>query len=241
MSERGSPKEFIQLLLELQHREEAQRQSVSGGDLNPQLARLRLWQTERLRRTYTDLLADEQYRPACEFFLSDIYAARDFSQRDHDAEHLYGMLRRFLPQSMLHLLADTIRLNRLSDRLDRQLLSVLLDDLDLDDRPITPELYSQGYRLCHNQAERKEQIDLLAATLDEAASGSRGIIFKTSLHLARAPALRAGWFELYDFLRRGAQACQPMRNVDHFVATIYQRELSILEKIFAGEAQPFDD
>ena len=61
------------------------------------------------------------------------------------------------------------------------------------------------------------------------------------LVLARAPALRAGWFELYDFLRRGAQACQPMRNVDHFVATIYQRELSILEKIFAGEAQPFDD
>jgi hypothetical protein len=240
MPERGSPSEFIQLLLDLQHRDEARRQSISAGELDPQLARLRSWQTGRLRHTYADLLADEQYRLACEFFLSDIYAARDFSQRDHDAEHLYSVLRRFLPQVMLHLLADAIRLNQLSDRLDRLLLRTLLDELQLDDQPITAEIYVQAYRLCDNFAERRQQIELLAATLYEAASGGRGLIFQASLHLARAPALHAGWFELYDFLERGSRACRPMRNVDHFVATIYRRELHILDKIFDGDAQPFD-
>ena len=122
MPEIVSPKEFIHLLSELQHREEAQRQAIDNTMLDPQLASLRQWQSERLARTYTDLLNDKQYRSACLFFLSDIYSPRDFSQRDQDAEHLYNLLSRFVPQAMLRLLADAIRTNQLTDQLDRALL-----------------------------------------------------------------------------------------------------------------------
>lgn len=236
--EKIAPIEFIQLLRELQHREEARRKAANGVTLDPKLVLLRRWQSERLARTYADLLADEQYRAACLFFLSDIYSPRDFSQRDQDAEHLYNLLSRFLPAAMLTLLADAIRINQLTNQLDRALLKVLVEDLAMTDA-ITPQLYAQAYRLCDNYSERREQIELLVKILREAATGARNPIFAVSLRLARAPARRAGWDELYDFLKRGYAACKPMRNVDYFVATIYQREMDLLDRIYAGDPEPF--
>jgi hypothetical protein len=69
----------VRLLLDLQNSPEVRHQSVARTGLDPQLALLRAWQSQRLRRTYADLLDDPRYRPACLFFLNDIYAARDFS------------------------------------------------------------------------------------------------------------------------------------------------------------------
>jgi hypothetical protein len=233
-----SAKEFIQLLRELQSRQDAQRIVIDGAELDPQMVMLRQWQAERLANTYADLLADEQYRPACLFFLSDLYAARDFSQRNHDAEHLYNLLSRFLPEGMLGLLADAIQINQLTSQLDQTLLRVLVDDLGVKDT-ITRQVYAQAYRLCNNYPERRAQIELLTRILREAAQGARNPIFAISLRLVRGPAERAGWFELYDFLARGYLACKPMKDVDFFVKTIEQRELEILDKIYAGEDDPF--
>ena len=238
MPEIVSPKEFIRLLSELQHHEEAQRRNIGDSTLDPQLALLRQWQSERLEHTYADLLNDKKYRSACLFFLSDIYSPRDFSQRDQDAEHLYSLLSRFLPQAMLRLLADAIRINQLTDQLDRALLQALEENFGTTDT-LTPQLYAQAFRKCDNYAQRQEQIELMAKILSEAAQGARNPIFAASLRLVRRPAERAGWIEVYDFLERGYQACRPMRDVKYFVNTIHQRETIILDQIFAGEPEPF--
>jgi hypothetical protein len=235
---KGSSSDLINLLFGLQHSREAQQQSIPDMELDARLALLRGWQSRRLAYTYAGLLEDEQYRAACQFFLDNIYAPRDFSQRDHDAEYLYTLLARYLPELMLQLLADTLRLNQLTNDLDQKLLHVLFDDLHVTDR-ITPQAYIAAYRMCNNYAERKNQIELLVRILDEATHGARRPIFALSLRLARIPAYHAGWFELYDFLEKGYMACKPMKNVDHFVSTIRQSEMDILEKIFAGEPDPF--
>lgn len=238
MTEKVSPNEFVRLLTELQHQPEAQRVTVEGVTLDPQLALLREWQSRRLANTYADLLAEKQYRAACQFFLSDVYAARDFSQRNQDAEHLYSILSRFLPERMLKLLADAIRINQLTNQLDHALLRVLVQEFGVIET-ITPEIYAQAYRLCNHYTERREQIELLTRVLWEAATGARSPIFAISLRLAEGPAQRAGWSELYGFLERGYWACKPMRNIGFFVKTIEQRELALLEKIFRGDPQPF--
>jgi len=199
---------------------------------------LRGWQSGRLRRTYADLLADEKYRPACEFFLSDIYAPRDFSQRDHDAERLYQILSRYLPVSTLYLLADAIRMNQLTNKLDHDLLRVLVDELRVTDT-ITAEVYAEGYRLCDNYDERQEQIDLLAEILREVGRVARNPLVGVAARLARGPARRAGWIEIYDSLERGLAALRHMRNVKAFVDEIEQRERDILDRVYAGQRMPF--
>lgn len=57
------------------------------------------WQSARLARTCADLAAQPRYAPAVDFFLNDLYAAKDFSQRDAEMIRIYPTLRKLLPES----------------------------------------------------------------------------------------------------------------------------------------------
>lgn len=83
------PPKVLKAVLSLQNDEEARLRRAEARALDPGLAVLRAWQSQRLARTYADLLDDPAYAPACRFFLSEIYAARDFSQRDAGGEQLF--------------------------------------------------------------------------------------------------------------------------------------------------------
>jgi len=209
------------------------------GTLDPNLALLRAWQAERLTITYADLLADKQYAPLCNFFLSDIYAPRDFSQRNQDAENLYAWLSRLFPPSMLELLSDTLTLNHLTDRLDRDLVNVLVESLGMTDI-ISAEMYAAGYRICDNYMERVKQIQMLVKILAEVSEGAHLPIVGLTLRLARIPAKRAGWSALYDFLARGYAACRSMQEPQFFLQTIKARETRILDRIYASDPNPFE-
>lgn len=227
----------VQLLHDLQHDQALQHQPVVARELDPALARLRQWQSERLARTYADLLADKRFRAACLFFLSDIYAPRDFSQRDHDVERLHAFLSRVVPAQMLQLLTDVVELNSLTNALDRQLVLVLTDKLHMTD-VLTTELYAEGYRLCDNYVERLHQIDLITRVVTQVAEGARLKVVGAAMKLVRGPAHRAGWAELYDFLEHGYDAFKRMRDVKEFVQQVEQREKRILDQICSSHPDP---
>ena len=218
---------------------EVKHRPLSGTSLDPKVAMLRAWQSRRLARTYQDLLADERHRPACEFFLDDIYGPYDFSQRDHDIEQMYAFTRRFVPDSMLRPLAVTVELHQLSETLDRQLLDVLLDPLGVVDT-ITPELYAEGYRLCDNYATRVYQIELIEQVCERIDGIVRNPLTGPTLSLAKRPLRSSGHVALVDFLERGYTGFKHMQGSQHFRATIRQRELSLLDRMYAGEANPFE-
>lgn len=238
MNSKPKPPDVSRLLHELQHSEALQHQAVTGGTgLDPSLALLRTWQSQRLAQTYADLLADPQYRPAGLFFLSDIYAPRDFSQRDHDAERIHAFLARVVPAPMLQLLTEVITLNALTNELDRRLADVLADQLGVTDT-LALEQYAEGYRRCANFAERNRQIDLLLTVVSQVSEGARVPGVGLALKMARGPARRAGWVELFSFLERGYGAFRQIRNLPAFVNAIERRERSLLSKIFAGDPNP---
>jgi hypothetical protein len=223
------------------------RGSAAGDDgsareegLDARLALLRGWQCERLAKTHADLLADARYGPAFRFFLSDLYAPRDFSKRDQDVERLYALLSRALPAQTLQLLAEVVELNRLTQRLDRVLSDVLAERLGVTD-VITTQAYAEGYRLCDNYDERLRQIALIKTVLLQVGDGARLRLVGATMRLARIPAQRAGWGDLYDLLARGYAVFRPLRDVRTFVERIEQRELRLLERIYAADADPFGD
>ena len=227
-----------QLLHDLQHNQELRHQPVLATELDPHLALLRKWQSERLAHTYADLLTDKRYRPACLFFLSDIYAPRDFSQRDHDVERIHAFLSRVVPAQMLQLLTDVVELNSLTNALDQKLVQVLVNQLNVTDT-ITSELYAEGYRICDHYAKRIRQIDLITRVAAQVGEGARLMVVGAAMKLVRGPAHRAGWAELYDFLEHGYGAFKQMRDVKNFVQLVEQREKRILNQIFSGHPDPF--
>ena len=238
MTKHSKPLGPADLLRQLQASGDIQHVDIASAKLEPRLALLRTWQSNRLAATYADLLTNKHYRPAGLFFLSDIYGPRDFTQRDHDAQRLHEILSRLLPAPMLKQLADVIELNQLTTALDNQMVDVLFAELGVTDA-IAPAIYAEGYRRCANQAERTLQIDLIVQVLSEAAQGAHWPGVGVALKLAGGTARKAGWIELYDFIERGYNAFRQIKDVKAFVTTIEQRERRILDQIFAGLPDPF--
>lgn len=216
------------------------RTRVASAGLDPRMRALREWQSARLAATHADLLAHPRFGAACRFFLSDVYAARDFSQRDADLQQVYDATRAFMPPAMRRALELVLQLNALTNALDERLLAALLE------RPggaytITPARYAEAYRGCDNQAERERQLDMILDLGREIDALTRKPGIGLALRLARVPARLAGWSELQDFFERGFEAFKQMKDPEEFLATITGRERAILERIFAGSDDPFGD
>lgn len=228
-----------QIITELLKDDSMRPRQVAEGELAPQLALLRRWQSERLARTYADLLLDERHRDAGLFFLSDIYAPRDFSQRDQNLEQIHAWLSRLLPPAAIQILTDAVDLNRLTNDLDQRLLHALVDDLGMEDS-LTPEQYAAAYRICDNYAERQSQIERIYRLVLEVGALARLPLVGPSLRVARLPVERAGWGEVHHFLERGYTAFHKMKDPHYFADTIYTREMKILDRIFALHPDPFE-
>ena len=218
--------------------QQLKRHSVEAKPLDPKLALLRAWQAQRLTRTYADLLANPRYRPACLFFLNEIYAPRDFSQRDRDVETVHDALKHILPDSLIHPLATTVELHHLSEALDQRMIDVLTGQLGVTES-ITTALYVEAYRICDNYDERVRQIDLVHQIGSRLDGVVRSPLAGAMLAVSKGPARRAGWGELTDFLENGYRAFKHMRGARTFLDTVREREQRILDRIYASDPDPF--
>jgi hypothetical protein len=199
---------------------------------------LRKWQSDRLSATYADLQANDRYRPATDFFLSDLYGPDDFSRRDRDIERIVSTLAKLLPDDLIQIAANAAELNALSAELDFALLAVLVRDLGVRNA-ITPEAYAEAYRRCGNFDLRIHQILLLKQLGEDLdAMVFRPLVYNT-VRMLKIPARLAGFSALQDFLDRGFQAFHHMQGADEFIGTIVKREKRILERIRTSHRQPF--
>jgi hypothetical protein len=213
-------------------------EAVMAGGLDPKMALLRVWQSQRLARTYADLLEQPRYNPACRFFLDDIYAERDFSQRDHDLETMYDFMRRFVPDAVSRPAALTIKLHRMTDALDQKLLDVLVNQVGITDS-ITVEQYAEAYRRCDNYRERVEQIDAIIEICEHIDGIVRNPITGPALSLAKRPLRGAGYGEVVSFLERGYDSFKRMHGSHHFRKILQERELGALDRIYVHDPDPF--
>jgi hypothetical protein len=204
----------------------------------PTLPLLRQWQSKRLEAGFEDFLRDPSMRPAAQFFLSDLYADRDFSARDRDAAKVLPMMSRFLPDSLLRAATDAIELAVLSHAFDVRLADFLAKRSE-PLRSISLADYCQAYQSVNCPRLRRHQIELVLRVghaLDTAVK--KHGVYKL-LKAARLPAQLAGLSELQKFLERGFTAFDALGGADNFLNQVASRELEVSRRLFAGHPQPF--
>jgi hypothetical protein len=59
------------------------------------------------------------------------------------------------------------------------------------------------------------------------------------VRLLRGPAHAAGFGKLQEFLESGLGSFRMIEDVSFFNETVYRRESTAMEKMFAGEERPF--
>ncbi|MCG8610554.1 MAG: hypothetical protein MI864_08460 [Pseudomonadales bacterium] len=221
------------------------RQVNESDSKNRQLAILEQWQSQRLQETHADLHADPEYKEGLDFLLDELYAPKDFTQRDNDIDRIFPMMVRLLPDHLLYTVSLLVELNHLTQSLDYQLLDYLpalpeapVDGLDISEY-ITEEQYAKAYRDCANHPERLHQIQLIANVGDDLNRYVRSKFLSFSLKVTKGAAEMAGVGALHQFLNRGFHAFQRMGDVEKMLAIIIERETHILDQIFQGNPTPF--
>lgn len=232
-------REAAQLLTHLVEARPGKHVKVDAGELSPEIRLLREWQSTRLAWTHHDLLEHPRFRPATRFFLSDVYAPRDFSQRNYDIQKAYDAMRKAVPERVVHTLAETIELHQFTDELDGKLADALFGQMGAGEH-ITPEAYAEAYRICDNYDERVRQIDMIVKIGRSVDRIVRLPFIGLTLRLAHTPALLAGWHELQGFLERGYSAFKHMKGAAEFLTIIETREKKIIDRIYAGDPDPFE-
>lgn len=209
-----------------------------GLEAHPDLAerwqQVKRWQSRRLRRTYPDLFAQPRYAVAGEFFLNELYGAKDFSQRDREALRVVPKLARMLPARAVETLLLAVELDEMSEQLDARVAAKIA-------LPATDASYTAAYVAAGTIEERRAQIehvDRIGRTLEKLA---RVPLLSGMLNVMRVPAEAARLAHLHSFLQRGFEAFRAMGSAQEFLDTIYARETQLMERMFAGEPQPFRD
>ncbi|HEX5515163.1 MAG TPA: hypothetical protein VFY81_12255 [Gammaproteobacteria bacterium] len=225
------------LLRYLERTTELHRDALLESSLAPEIAHLRRWQSERLAWTHADMMNNPRYRGAMEFFREELYGPKDFSQRDADIARVYPLMVQVLPDQALEALSRALELNVLSHELDARLVQEL-KALDANEH-ITETAYCEAYRRCDNYSARRHQIELINQLAHELDRVVHQRFIGSALKLARRPAKLAGFGALQTFLERGYAAFRRIKGADQFIETIVNRELELLDRIYAGETRPF--
>jgi len=182
------------------------------------------YQSERLRRTYVDLLSTPRYRAAALFFLEDLYGEKDFEQRDREALRVLPKIARMLPEHAVATMALAVELDELSEILDARVAEHI--ELPLDDTG-----YKRAYRDAGTRSERERQIamvDAIGRALDHLA---RMPLLAGMLRVMRAPAEAAGLQHVHQFLTRGFHSFRAMHGASEFLDTVHRREIALMNEL----------
>lgn len=211
--------------------------AVQPLNASPWLSPLRRWQWQRLGASFADLLAVPRTQAAAAFFLSDLYADRDFSGRDEGVARVVPLMSRLLPNPLLRALGEAVELGALSHALDLRMVRAL--ERNARASVIDQDSYAAAYRAAGCARLRQRQIGLIVAvgqTLDRAVH-KRGV--DRLLRASRMPARLAGLGDLQAFLERGFAAFRQLDGADDFLDTIATRERAVSRRLFGGDPQPF--
>lgn len=201
------------------------------------IMQLAQWQSNRLLETYSDLVAQPRYREAMLFFKEDMYAPKDFSKRDSEAQKVIPMMVRIVPSNMVETLESVMELNALTMQLDDQLAMAIKGLGHIEH--ITAEHYAEGYRVCDNYDTRVHQIELLVKLGQAVSKYVTMPYIATTLKMMGGPASMMGLSALHEFFKRGYGGFKKIGDTDAFLSEIQFREMQILNNVFANKEAPF--
>ncbi len=212
---------------------------LADADLDRRRRELTRWQSARLARSHADLLYHRRSGGAIRFFLTHLYAPKDFTRRGEDLERIAPLLVKIMPPRSIRTVALSLEMNVVTEEVDRTLLDELAG-LGAEAAELTDDVYFEAYRRSDDRPRRERQVELLGVvgnTLD-------GVVHTpgayTALRLAGPPARLAGLGELQDLLEQGFQAFKRIEGASGFLDTIVRREKEILHRIYDRHPRPFE-
>ncbi len=190
---------------------------------------IKRFQCQRFARSYAHISADPRQGPALAFFLNDLYAAKDFSDRDAQFCRIAGAIEKLFPADVAQTAWALADVHALSERLDAAMARAWLD---AGSPELGAESYLQAWREVGEEASRQRQLQTvlhLGRQLD-AHTRTRGL--RTLLKMMRGPASAAGLSDLQGFLENGFDTFKGLQGADAFLGMIERNEGVFITQCF---------
>lgn len=201
-----------------------------------ELELVQAWQRERLAKSYRDMIIQERYRAAGDFFLDEIYGGLNFRERDQEMERVLPVMVRMLRDDMILVLAEAFELQSLSLAFDMD-MTALFQKSGWGELNTTR--YGELYRVVGRAPERKKQIDLIGRLGLELNELVHHRLVLWLIRTLRGPARAAGFGLLQSFLENGLNAFRTMGDGTEFVETIWHEEREVMQRLFDADESPF--
>ena len=199
------------------------------------------WQKQRMQRTHATQFAEKHNVLMAEYFLNRLYGGPDF---DALAGQIARLLKyahkaeKIIPENAIKTGLKSVGLAVLAMQLDEQVAAQLLKDYPAD-QVIDNEMMRQTLIKLDQYDARLEQLSLLDDLGGALDKYMRSFIMHTAFKMCKGAANKHRFELMYDFIGEGFIAMKPMKSAANFIHTFTVKEREIVEKVHAGEPNPF--
>ena len=224
------------LLREAVERVTQLRQLAAGSPaLAFAIGEVKQFQAARFAGTYADFLNSDKYKPVAQFFLEELYSAKDYTRRDAQFARIASALERLFPEPVVQTAVSLAQLHRLTEELDLAMAQQWIN------HPGAPRVarYITAWRAVDRRAERSQQLATVMVVGHELDHLTRTPGLRRLLKMMRAPASLAGLGSLQRFLEAGFDTFASMgahgEGAKFFLDAVQRRESGLIESLFDAE------
>ena len=178
------------------------------------------------------MIQQDAYRPAVNFFLTELYGGLDFRERDQEMSKVMPVMKRFLPDKVLYIMSEAFELQAVSLEFDMEMAGYMER---LIFRTWTWTGTAKSIAPAATRPGRERQILLIRKLGYDLGRLVNKPLVNTLVRLLRGPAHAAGFGKLQEFLESGLGSFRALKDVRYFNEAIYEREWNSMQKLFAGE------
>ena len=207
--------------------------------LKNRLHEAQTWLKNRIQMTHQDLF--NQNVLMAQYFINRLYGGPEFDDLAVQIERLLKYAHKaekIIPENAIKTGLKSVGLAVLAMQLDEQVAAQLLKDYPAD-QVIDNEMMRQTLIKLDQYDARLEQLSLLDDLGGALDKYMRSFIMHTAFKMCKGAANKYRFELMYDFIGEGFIAMKPMKSAANFIHTFTVKEREIVEKVHAGEPNPF--
>ena len=209
--------------------------------LKNRLHEAQTWLKTRIQMTHQDLFNQKENVLMAQYFLNRLYGGPEFDDLAVQIERLLKYAHKaekIIPENAIKTGLKSVGLAVLAMQLDEQVAAQLLKDYPAD-QVIDNEMMRQTLIKLDQYDARLEQLSLLDDLGGALDKYMRSFIMHTAFKMCKGAANKYRFELMYDFIGEGFIAMKPMKSAANFIHTFTVKEREIVEKVHAGEPNPF--
>ncbi|MFM9881147.1 MAG: FFLEELY motif protein [Burkholderiaceae bacterium] len=196
------------------------------------LSRVKQLQAQRFARVYQDLLQSAAYGTATRFFLTELYADKDFNQRDLQFARIADTVEKLFPKTVVEVTLALAELHQLTEQLDFAMARAW----PTSGETTAALAYVSAWRTVGGRAQRNQQLASVMNLGQQLGQLACTPGLRLMLKMMRGPAAAARLSDLQRFLESGfdafAQMAKQPGQLPFFLGTIQTRESGFIDALF---------